>query len=117
MSHQEVEGVGHVGRGRLERGARVDPVLVVPERLRVGWEPERLAAAVAEVEVAEETVGLDRARPDQLDGDSLRVHLAEPGEPARKELHLGPPVGDEHDAWRFLCVELAQDELVGFPRR
>ncbi len=100
---------------RLRRSKRCAlglAILVLPQRLRLRWQPERLVAALAEVEVAEEPVRLDRARPDQFDCSALRIDLSQPGEAAREELHLGPAVADDHDARRFLCKAFAQDELV-----
>ena len=117
MREQELERVLDRRRGRPERRAVLLAVEVLPQRLGLRRQPEGLAVAVAEVEIAEEAVRLDRARPDQLDDRALRLALPEPRKPAREQLHLGTPVGDHDDARRLVRVVLAQHEGVGVARR
>ena len=117
VREQELEPVLDRRRGRPERRAVLLTVEVFPQRLGLRRQPEGLAVAVAEVEIAEKAVRLDRARPDQLDDRALRLALPQPREPSREELHLGAPVGDHDDARRLVRVVLAQHEGVGVARR
>ncbi len=89
MGEEELERVLDRRSRRVEGRALLLPVEVLPQRLRLRRQPERLAVAVSVVEVAEEAVGLDRARADQVDDGTLRLPFPEPREAGGKSCISG----------------------------
>ncbi len=111
MRGEELECLGDVVRWGVEGGGLELAVLVLPERLALRRQPERLAA-VAQIEVADEPVCLDGARAYELQGRALCLGLSEPRQPGGRETHLRPPVAHDDDARRLLGELLTHDERV-----